>query len=205
MVHRTSRFPRTAALGLPWGMASGTGGRILRSLLVLGLVTAVAGGGIWWAMGLARDKGLIGPVVVPQEYRALIREAAQTCPKIPVEIFAAQIAAESTWDPRASSGAGAQGIAQFMPAVWEQYGLDANGDGERSVWDPVDAIFSAARLNCVNRTLVKKASGNRLQNTLAAYNAGYGAVLKFDGIPPYPETEAYVKKILATAKEIQVG
>jgi len=186
-------------------MASGTGGRILRSLLVLSLVTAVAGGGIWWAMGLARDKGLIGPVVVPQEYRALIREAAQTCPKIPVEIFAAQIAAESTWDPRASSGAGAQGIAQFMPAVWEQYGLDANEDGERSVWDPVDAIFSAARLNCVNRTLVKKASGNRLQNTLAAYNAGYGAVLKFDGIPPYPETEAYVKKILATAKEIQVG
>jgi soluble lytic murein transglycosylase-like protein len=186
-------------------MASSTGGRILRSLLVLGIAVAVVAGGLWWAMGVARDKGLIGPVVVPQEYRALIREAAATCPKIPTEIFAAQIAAESSWDPSARSGAGARGIAQFMPAVWEQYGLDANDDGERSVWDPVDAIFSAARLNCVNRTLVKGASGNRLENTLAAYNAGFGAVMKYDGIPPYPETEAYVKKILATAKEIQLG
>lgn len=184
-------------------MASGIGGRIRRSLLVLGLVVAVAAGGLWWAVGVARDKGLVGPVVVPQEYRALIREAAKTCPKIPVEILAAQMAAESSWDTQARSGAGAQGIAQFMPAVWEQYGLDANDDGERNVWDPVDAIFSAARLNCVNRSLIKKASGNRLENTLAAYNAGYGAVLKYDGIPPYPETEAYVKKILANAKEIK--
>ena len=185
-------------------MASGVGGRILRSVLVLGIVVAVVAGGLWWAMGVARDKGIIGPVVVPQEYRALIREAAKSCPKIPVKILAAQIAAESGWDTQASSGAGAQGIAQFMPAVWQQYGIDANGDGERSVWDPVDAIHSAANLNCVNRALVKGASGSRLENTLAAYNAGYGAVLKYDGVPPYPETEAYVKKIIANAKEIQL-
>ena len=183
-------------------MASGTGGRILRSLLVLGVVVAVVAGGLWWAMGVARQKGILGPVVVPEEYRALLIDAAATCPKIPVEILAAQIAAESSWDSQARSGAGAQGIAQFMPAVWRQYGLDANNDGERDIWDPVDAIYSAARLNCVNRGLVKGASGNRLENTLAAYNAGYGAVLKYDGIPPYPETEAYVKRILANAKEI---
>jgi hypothetical protein len=88
--------------------------------------------------------------------------------------------------------------------VWEQYGIDANDDGERSIWDPVDAIHSAARLNCVNRTLVKGVSGNRLENTLAAYNAGYGAVRKYDGVPPYPETEAYVKKVLANAKDIKL-
>ena len=186
-------------------MTSGTSGRILRSLLVLGIVAAVVAGGLWWATGVARDKGIIGAVAVPQQYRALIREAADTCPKIPVEILAAQMAAESSWDARARSGAGAQGIAQFMPAVWEQYGLDANDDGERNVWDPVDAIFSAARLNCVNRALVKKASGNRLANTLAAYNAGYGAVLKYDGIPPYPETTAYVARILENAQEIKLG
>ena len=185
-------------------MASGIGGRIFRSLLVLGLVVAVAAGGLWWATGVARDKGILGPVVVPQEYRALLRDAAKSCPKIPVEILAAQIAAESSWDTQASSGAGAQGIAQVMPAVWEQYGIDANDDGERSIWDPVDAIHSAARLNCVNRTLVKGVSGNRLANTLAAYNAGYGAVRKYDGIPPYPETEAYVKKVLANAKDIKL-
>ena len=56
----------------------------------------------------------------------------------------------------------------------------------------------------MNRTLVKGVSGNRLANTLAAYNAGYGAVRKYDGIPPYPETEAYVKKVLANAKDIKL-
>jgi soluble lytic murein transglycosylase-like protein len=186
-------------------MASSIGGRVLRSLLVLGIVVAIMAGGLWWAVGVARDRGLIGPVVVPEEFRDLLLEAAERCPKIPVEILAAQMAAESGWDTRARSGAGARGIAQFMPAVWEQYGLDANDDGERSVWDPVDAIHSAARLNCVNRSLVKGVSGDRLENTLAAYNAGYGAVLKYDGIPPYPETEAYVKKILASAKDIRLG
>ncbi|MBK9738573.1 MAG: lytic murein transglycosylase [Actinobacteria bacterium] len=102
----------------------------------------------------------------------------------------------------ATSPAGAQGIAQFMPAVWEQYGIDANQDGAIDVWDPIDAIHSAAELNCLNRQLVRDASGNRLQNTLAAYNAGFGSVLKYDGVPPFPETEAYVEKILASAKTI---
>lgn len=186
-------------------MASGIGGRILRSLLALGIVVAVVAGGLWWAMGVARQKGMLGPIVVPEEYRSLLIEAADACPKIPVEILAAQIAAESGWDTQARSGAGAQGIAQFMPEVWKQYGIDGNNDGKRSVWDPVDAIHSAARLNCVNRALVKGVSGNRLENTLAAYNAGYGAVLKYDGVPPFPETEAYVKRILADAKEINLG
>jgi len=168
-------------------------------------VAAVAGGALWWAMGVARSKGMLGPIIVPEQYRSTLIEAAGTCPKIPVEILAAQIAAESGWDEKARSGAGAQGIAQFMPEVWRQYGLDANDDGKRSVWDPVDAIHSAARLNCINRALVKTASGNRLENTLAAYNAGYGSVLKYDGVPPFPETQAYVKRILADAKEIQLG
>jgi soluble lytic murein transglycosylase-like protein len=121
-----------------------------------------------------------------------------------VEVLAAQIAAESGWDPRAKSAAGAQGIAQFMPEVWKQYGIDANKDGQADVWDPIDAIHSAAELNCLNRRLVKGASGNRLENVLAAYNAGYGSVLKYDGVPPFPETENYVAKILESAKTIVV-
>ena len=48
-------------------MASSTGGRILRSLLVLGVVVAVVAGGLWWAMGVARQKGILGPVVVPEQ------------------------------------------------------------------------------------------------------------------------------------------
>lgn len=178
----------------------------LTSFVALTLVVALVGSvlvGGWLALGTAKEKGILGgPIVVPEELRPVILEAAKRCDAVPVEILAAQIAAESGWDPRAVSPAGARGIAQFMPAVWKQYGIDANDDGVVDIWDPVDAIHSAAELNCVNRRLVREASGNRLHNTLAAYNAGYGSVLKYDGIPPFPETETYVARILEYAKTI---
>lgn len=179
-------------------------GAVVALILVVSLVGSALIGS-WLAFGTAQDKGLLGgPAVVPDEFRSVIIKAAKRCDAVPVEILAAQIAAESGWDAQASSPAGAQGIAQFMPAVWDQYGIDANKDGKASIWDPVDAIHSAAELNCINRQLVRGATGNRLRNTLAAYNAGYGSVLKYDGVPPYPETEAYVARILESAKTIVV-
>lgn len=178
-------------------------GRVAVALVTCAvLVTGLVGGAVL-AVGSARDQGYLGgPIVVPEEYRAVIRQAAERCDAVPVEVLAAQIAAESGWDPEAVSPAGARGIAQFMPAVWKQYGIDANADGKTSVWDPVDAIHAAAELNCVNRRLVREASGDRLRNTLAAYNAGFATVLRYDGVPPYPETEEYVRKILANAETI---
>jgi hypothetical protein len=177
-------------------------GAFVALILVIAMVGAV-GAGALSALGGARDRGLLGgPVVVPVEARPVILNAAKRCDAIPVEVFAAQIAAESGWDPRAVSPAGARGIAQFMPAVWEQYGIDGNADGVVDIWDPVDAIHSAAELNCLNRRLVRDASGNRLENTLAAYNAGFGSVRKYDGVPPFPETEAYVQRILESARTI---
>lgn len=170
--------------------------------LSVALVTSVVGGTVL-AVGNARDQGRLGgSIVVPEEYRSIIRAAAKRCQAVPVEVLAAQIAAESGWDPQARSHAGAQGIAQFMPKVWKQYGVDANGDGATSVWNAEDAIHSAAELNCLNRGLVRDASGNRLRNTIAAYNAGFNAVRRYDGVPPYPETVAYVEKILENAKTI---
>ncbi len=179
------------------------GARVVVALvLAIALVGSVIGG-LVLAIGSARDQGhLGGAIVVPEEYRDIIKDAAQRCEAVPVEVFAAQIAAESGWDPSARSGAGAKGIAQFMPAVWDQYGIDGDDDGEIDVWNPVDAIHSAAALNCLNRKLVRDASGNRLRNTIAAYNAGFSAVRKYDGVPPYPETEAYVEKIFENAKTI---
>lgn len=163
-------------------------------------------GGALWALGAARQSGYLGgPVIVPTEYRSVIAKAAKRCDAIPVEVFAAQIAAESGWDATAVSPAGARGIAQFMPAVWEQYGIDGDKDGDVDIWNPVDAIHSAAELNCVNRDLVRGTSGSRLRNTLAAYNAGYGAVRKYDGIPPFPETQGYVERIMQSAKTIVLG
>jgi soluble lytic murein transglycosylase-like protein len=170
--------------------------------LVVVLVATVVGAAII-ALGDARVQMRLGrQVVVPEEYRGVIKDAARRCGAIPAEVLAAQIAAESGWDASAQSGAGAQGIAQFMPNVWSQYGIDGDNDGKADVWNPVDAIHSAAELNCLNRRLVRDAAGNRLRNTIAAYNAGYGAVLKYDGVPPFPETQDYVDKVLATARTI---
>ena len=181
----------------------------LTAVVALVLVVALAGSALiggWMAVTGTRSPGALlgGPVVVPDELRPIIKKAAKRCDAVPVEILAAQIAAESGWDPTAVSPAGAQGIAQFMPAVWEQYGIDADKDGSADIWNPVDAIHSAAALNCINRRLVREASGNRMSNTLAAYNAGYGAVLEHDGVPPFPETQAYVAKILESAKTIVI-
>lgn len=189
---------------------SRSGPNPLSFVAALVALAAIGAAAFWWAWPAARRAGIAevvdsiaGPVVVPAEYRSIIKAAAKLCPEIPPRVFAAQIAAESGWDPRARSGAGAQGIAQFMPKVWEQYGIDANDDGVASVWDPTDAIHSASLLNCVNRGLVKEVAGKRLENTLAAYNAGFNAVRKYDGVPPFPETEAYVKRILSISKTIE--
>ena len=180
----------------------------LRAVVALVLVVALAGTaliGSWLALTSDPAQRILSdPTEVPAELRPVLLEAAKRCDAVPVEVLAAQIAAESRWDPKAVSPVGARGIAQFMPEVWDQYGIDADKDGSADIWNPVDAIHSAAALNCINRKLVRGASGDRLVNTLAAYNAGYGAVLKYDGVPPFPETEAYVARILEYAKAIRL-
>ena len=189
-------------------IASGIIGIFVVGLIAAGIGFGVAGtAGIWdWdRLKQARDTGRFGGTpTIPAEYEAVIAEAAKRCPAIPSRILAAQIAVESSWRVDAVSPAGAQGIAQFMPSTWDQFGLDANGDGVADVWDPVDAIHSAAALNCVNRDLVANVPGTPLHNVLAAYNAGHGAVRKYNGIPPFPETENYVQRVLDLATRLPV-
>lgn len=176
----------------------------IAAVTLIALVGTAAAGA--WSLFTATPQGqriTNSPLVVPAELQQVLVKASRRCDAVPVEILAAQIAAESLWDPYAESPVGAQGIAQFMPEVWAQYGIDADKDGTADVWNPVDAIHSAAALNCINRRLVKDASGNRLRNTLAAYNAGFSNVLKYDGIPPFPETEAYIARIMKYAETLQ--
>ena len=99
------------------------------------------------------------------------------------DIATRQIGVESNWNPKAQSPAGAQGISQFMPATAKRFGVDP--------WDPVSAIDGQMQYM---RKLLDEFGSYEL--ALAAYNAGEGAVRKHKGIPPYKETQAYVKKIL---------
>ncbi|MFC8539078.1 NlpC/P60 family protein [Streptomyces sp. NPDC057249] len=165
------------------------------AVLVAGLVQAAAEDtAIGQALGVS----------VPAEYRALVEDAGQTCPEISPNLLAALIQQESGFDPRAESEAGAQGIAQFKPSTWESSGIDGNEDGVRDVFDPEDAIPSAGKYLCQMAEETKDVPGNRQDNMLAAYNAGPGKVHKYNGVPPYKETETYVKSIGAMA-EIPTG
>lgn len=132
---------------------------------------------------------------VPAQYRGLIEKAGQTCPDVNPNLIAGLLYQESKFNPRAVSSAGAQGIAQFMPGTWDAHGIDGNSDGKRDVWDPEDAIPSAGKYLCTVADEVKDVPGSKQDNMLAAYNAGSGNVKRYGGVPPYKETQTYVRNI----------
>lgn len=138
-------------------------------------------------------------MAVPAEYKQLIEEAGNTCPEVTPNLLAALLTQESNFDPEARSQVGALGIAQFMPSTWETHGIDGNGDGKRDVMDPEDAIPSSAKYLCTIAKDVKDVPGNKQANMLAAYNAGPQAVRDAGGIPPFEETQNYVRSITALA------
>jgi soluble lytic murein transglycosylase-like protein len=165
-------------------------------LAATGLVVAIIGS-IAWAHR--------GPPTVPEEYRALVVAAARTCPGLDAHVLAAQLEQESGWDARALSSRGAQGIAQFLPRTWKAYGLDGNGDGVKDVWNPKDAIPTAAHFDCLLFAEVQHVPGDRVRLMLAAYNAGATAVRAYGGVPPYPETRSYVDTVLQRASVLTFG
>ncbi|MZF90193.1 NlpC/P60 family protein [Streptomyces sp. SID5643] len=160
-------------------------------LLVVG-VYLVAGNLVNGAGGGAKT---LAKGAVPAAYAALVQKWGNLCPAISPALLAAQLYQESGFNPRAQSHAAAQGIAQFIPGTWASHGIDGDGDGDRDVWDPKDAIPSAASYDCELASYVKKVGGNPTENMLAAYNAGAYAVIKYGGVPPYSETRNYVKRI----------
>ncbi|HET9143760.1 transglycosylase SLT domain-containing protein [Actinophytocola sp.] len=104
---------------------------------------------------------------------------------LPQGLLSAVAKAESGYNPNAVSGAGARGLMQLMPATAAGLGVNP--------FDPAQAVDGAARL--LKGHLGKFGS---VPLALAAYNAGPGAVQRHGGIPPYQETQNYVRKIMAT-------
>ncbi|GGT10977.1 cell wall-associated NlpC family hydrolase [Streptomyces griseoviridis] len=176
-----------AAVGLGMGFVM---------LLVVG-VYLVAGN---LAGGVGGGVKKLAKGAVPAAYEPLVAKAGTTCDAINPALLAAQLYQESGFNPKAQSAAAAQGIAQFIPGTWAIHGVDGDGDGDRDVWDPADAIPSAAAYDCSLASYVKSVPGNLTENMLAAYNAGPDAVIRYQGVPPYAETRNYVKTITTLAE-----
>ncbi len=115
-------------------------------------------------------------------YSALFR-SAQVKYGVPASLLAAVAHQESGYNPRAVSPAGARGLMQLMPGTARTLGVDPD--------DPAQAVDGAARML---RNLINEFGS--ADQALAAYNAGPGAVHRYQGIPPYPETKAYVPAVL---------
>lgn len=144
---------------------------------------SAAGDAITTGGGAAATSTVL-PAFVPDRFHAPILRSAMRW-SVPAALIAGQLMAESGFDPNAGSSAGAQGIAQFMPSTAAAYGL-------ADPFEPVAAIDAEAHLMS---DLLRRFGSPEL--ALAAYNAGPAPVAACRCIPAYPETQAYVTRILA--------
>lgn len=107
-------------------------------------------------------------------------------------LIAAVIHAESNFQAKAHSGAGAKGLMQINAPTQRYLGV-------RNIYDPRQNILAGTRYL---KELINRFDGN-LVNAIAAYNAGPGAVEKHDGVPPYKETREYVQRVLSNFNHYQ--
>ncbi|HKY36086.1 MAG TPA: lytic transglycosylase domain-containing protein [Polyangiaceae bacterium] len=126
-------------------------------------------------------------------YDTWIRDAAALY-QIPEALIRAVIRVESDFDPRAVSPANARGLMQMIPETAERMLVT-------DVFDPRQNIFGGVRYL---RVLANTFNGD-LALTVAAYNAGEGAVMRHGGIPPYAETQDYVVKVIGFYRQYRAG
>lgn len=121
------------------------------------------------------------------EYEGMIAQAAERNGIEPAILYGL-IEQESGFDPTAQSSAGAMGLTQLMPGT-------ASSLGVSNPYDAAESIEGGARYLA---KLTSEFSGSTT-DALAAYNAGPAAVSQYGGVPPYPETESYVSRVMANA------
>jgi cell wall-associated NlpC family hydrolase len=126
-----------------------------------------------------------GTVGASTPYADVINAAAART-GVPASLIAAVAKQESGFNPNAVSPAGAEGIMQLMPSTAKGLGVS----------DPMNATQSINGGATYLASLLSKFNGNTTL-AVAAYNAGPGAVLKYGGVPPYAETQNYVRNVLA--------
>jgi soluble lytic murein transglycosylase-like protein len=126
--------------------------------------------------------------VVEHTPRELVDAAAKKN-GLPPKFVHSVVAAESGYQPNALSPKGAIGLMQLMPATAQLYGADPH--------DPAQNVEAGA---AYLRELLIKYDGDP-RRALAAYNAGPGAVDKYNGVPPYAETQTYIERVLRKYKK----
>lgn len=117
-------------------------------------------------------------------FEEMIRSTAEKYGVDPI-LVKAIVKAESDFDPAAVSRKGATGLMQLMPATASRMGV-------RNIHDPVENVEGGIKYLSKLLTMFKW----QVPLAVAAYNAGENAVLKYGAIPPYPETQTYVKRVL---------
>jgi len=125
------------------------------------------------------------PIEYIEAYRGIIKQASTEF-GIDPHFIRAIIKAESGFDHRAVSTKGAQGLMQLMPETADDMAVE-------DPFDPEENIFGGTRYVSL---LLKRFKNDKIL-ALAAYNAGPETVESFNGVPPFPETEAFVKKVMA--------
>lgn len=130
------------------------------------------------------DDWLARRIALPSLYDDLISQAARGTTVDP-RLVKSVMLIESAFNASAVSPKGAQGLMQLMPATAAQLGV-------RDAFDPGQNIQGGTR----HLAYLLHLFGGNLENSLAAYNAGENAVLRYGGIPPYAETRLYVRKAL---------
>ncbi|WP_406565450.1 lytic transglycosylase domain-containing protein [Kangsaoukella pontilimi] len=139
--------------------------------------------------GSVRLKPDMTDIAVPRyggSYRGAYLKDARSAARrhgVPEDLFLRLVDQESRWNPGAVSHKGAIGLAQLMPETARRLGVDPR--------DPVQNLEGGARYLAQQYRTFRD-----WRLALAAYNAGPGAVTKYGGVPPYRETQGYVKAIL---------
>jgi hypothetical protein len=136
------------------------------------------------AGALVSGRNIANAVTDPAAYDRLIYRTA-TAHQMDIALVKAVMHVESAFNPHAVSHKGAQGLMQLMPETAQRYGAE-------DLFDPVQNV----RAGVLYLKDLQKMFKNNTRLVLAAYNAGENAVLRYKGIPPYDETQDYVRKVM---------
>lgn len=147
----------------------------------------------------ATPRAARGPAVAPAgssglDVGTIVRQVAEEF-DVPARLLHAVIAVESAYDTHAVSPKGAQGLMQLMPATARRFGV-------LDPFDPQENLRGGARYL---KALMEQFNGD-LKLTLAAYNAGENAVVRYGNrVPPFPETQKYIPKVMARMQRAVSG